>query len=179
MVLGGTQASTMNKLGQWLQIAANLGILAGLILVAVQIDQASNLLQLQLLYEDEGREIENESTLLGDDPARVIQKSIDEPYGLTFGEMRVMESYLYRPISQIERRYKARALLGDSWKEDIEDTIWNLGTPFGRAWWDAVRSTTNPEVREVIDEALRSRDPNAQQQHFDSVRQNIAKYLEE
>lgn len=168
----------MSKLGQWLQIGANVGILAGLVLVALQINQASNLLRLQLLYEDDGREIENESTLLGEDPARVIQKAFDEPRALTFAEMRVMESYLYRPLAQLERRFKARELLGDDWKNDIEDTVWNLGTPFGRAWWDSVRDSTHPEIRDAIDTALAKQHPSFQQDHFERVKKNLDKYSE-
>ena len=171
---GGCMKS--ETLSNWLQIAANIGILIGLILVGFQINQASNLQRLQLLYEDEGRAIENESTLLGDNPIEVLQKAMQTPEDLSFGEMRLLEAYHYRPYAQLERRYKAKELLGESWKDDVQDVAWVYGTPFGRAWWDEVKSTAPKEIRELVDDSLGNQSITFQQDHFNRVIKNTKKY---
>ena len=167
-----------SKVGYWLQVGANIGILIGLVLVGLQINQAADLLKLQLVYEDEGLVIENESALLGDDPTKVIQKAMDSPHELTFGEMRLLEAYHFRPYAQLERRYNARDLLGDDWKDDVYGVAWSYGTPIGRAWWDVIRDIAPPEIRRLLDDALADQTSNLQRDQFDRIKANLAKYLD-
>ena len=169
-----------SKVGYWLQVGANIGILAGLILVGVQMNQTADLLRLQLLYEDDGVEIENEAAILGENPSDVIQKAIDDPLNLSFGEMRVLEAYHWRPVAQLQRRFEARSLLGGDWKNTVGDVAWTLGTPIARAWWDEVRDdAVAPEVRDAIDAELENRSVTAQAEQFDAVKKRLQKYLDE
>ena len=41
-----------NKMVSWLQVGANLGIILGLVLVGLQLKQNSDLLKIQLLYQE-------------------------------------------------------------------------------------------------------------------------------
>ena len=61
----------MNDLGKWVQIGANLGMVAGLILVGLQLQQNSDLLRTQLLYEESNRQSQFELAMLGGDPTAV------------------------------------------------------------------------------------------------------------
>ena len=168
-----------SKLANWLQIGANIGILVGLVLVGLQINQTAELLKLQFLYEDSARAIENESALLGDDPTRVIQKMIDSPGELTFGEMRLLEAYHFRPIAQLVRRFEARELLGDTWKSAVFDVAWTYRTPFGRAWWETVRTGFDPEITRLVDEELATGQMQTQQSQFDAIKAKLPKYMAE
>ena len=166
-----------SKVGYWLQVGANIGILAGLVLVGFQINQTTGLIRLQILYEEAGRAIENESTLLGENPSAVIEKSVSDPTNLSYEEMRILEAYHWRPIAQLERRYELRELLGEEWKSSVPGTTWTLGTPFGRAWWDNVRDSVAPGVREVVDADLMERPVTSQIDYFNGVKANLARYL--
>ena len=165
-----------SKMANWLQIGANVGILVGLVLVGLQINQTSELLKLQLLYEDAARSSDNETAILGDDPTRVIQKTIDSPHELSFGEMRLLEAYHWRPLSQLIRRFHARELLGDSWKSDVQNVAWTYRTPFGRAWWVTVKSGLDPEIVRALDDALDVQMPSSQRAQFDAVKAKIPKH---
>ena len=55
-----------SKVAGWLQVAANVGIVAGLILVGVQLKQNSDLLKTQLLYEESKRLVELETQVVGE-----------------------------------------------------------------------------------------------------------------
>ena len=54
-----------SKLSDWLQIAANTGIIAGLLLVGLQLKQNSDLLKTQLLYEESSRLVDLETQVVG------------------------------------------------------------------------------------------------------------------
>ncbi|MBT4522626.1 MAG: hypothetical protein HOC23_21725 [Halieaceae bacterium] len=69
-----------------LQIVANLGIVVGLLLVGIQLTQNSDLLKIQLLYEESDRAIQLESLLVGEEAASVWAKSIEAPEHLTLAE---------------------------------------------------------------------------------------------
>ena len=92
----------MNQIGLWLQIGANLGILFGLILVGVQISQTAELMRLQLLYQESGRAIENETSIMGETSADVIEKAALDPENLTYAEMRIMEATIGESMNRYE-----------------------------------------------------------------------------
>ena len=57
------------KLSNWLQIAANVGIVVGLLLVGVQLKQNSDLLKTQLLYDESRRAVDLETLVVGENGA--------------------------------------------------------------------------------------------------------------
>ena len=75
-----------SHLSDWLQIAANLGIIGGLLLAGVQLKQNSDLLKTQLLYGESHRLVELETLVVGEMGAEVWAKSISDPLGLDLSE---------------------------------------------------------------------------------------------
>ncbi len=53
-----------NKFSNWLQVAPNIGILAGLILVGLQMQQNTDLLRMQLLKDEATSYLSTENTIL-------------------------------------------------------------------------------------------------------------------
>ncbi len=84
-----------SKTLNWLQFGGVVGILVGLVLVGIQISQASELTRLQ---------IENEwlvngwhqkgLVMMGESPAEIVAKALDQPDSLTTDEMLILEIYL-------------------------------------------------------------------------------------
>ena len=72
-----------SKLNERLQIAGNVGIIIGLLLVGVQLSQNSSLLKTQLLFEESGRLMMLETQYIGENAAEIWAKSIEDPAGLT------------------------------------------------------------------------------------------------
>ena len=151
-----------SKFGYWLQIGANLGILAGLILVGLQMNQNSELLQLQLLRQDADSLIAAEQAYVGENFAEVWQKHIEEPENLTLAEMKIMESYLYsQSVYRWWTTYQLydRGLVSETdWKTQIDENAnYVLKHEYGLAWWAEVRrpGTTLPdEFLDYIDQKL-------------------------
>ena len=169
-----------SRVGHWLQVGANIGILAGLVLVGVQINQNSELLRYQMLFQERHTSIEAEQMLLGENPALVIEKSLTDPLNLTVAEMRIMESINWAYFEKVRRQYELRELLGNEWKQSVASAPFMYGSPFGRAWWADVRGPWgNNEYGKAIDDALDKSSVTRNVDHFDRIRDSLPKFLQD
>lgn len=148
------------KLNRRLQTIANLGIVAGLVLVGVQLKQNSELLKLQLLYEESQRSIGIETLVIGEDAAQVWAKSLTDAANLTLAEQRVMEAILWSYTENLRATYmlSQQGLLEEAeWRLRVEaDTAFYLANPYARAWWSnyTVDSGFPVELEEAINSRL-------------------------
>lgn len=156
-----------SKLSDWLQIAANAGIIAGLLLVGLQLKQNSDLLKTQLLYDESSRLVDLETKVVGDNGAEVWAKSISDPENLNLAEQRIMEALLWSYVEQLRSTHLLAelGLLEDTeWKARVaSDTSFYLGNKYGRAWWDVFKkgnSVLAPDLRREIDFRLSEVDTN-------------------
>jgi len=128
-----------SKLSNWLQVAANVGIVIGLLLVGVQLKQNSDLLKTQLLYEESHRAIDLETQVVGENGAEVWAKSITDAKSLSLAEQRVMEALLWSFTEQL-RATRMLAELGlledEEWRIRVNsETAFFLANEYGAAWW--------------------------------------------
>ena len=80
------------RLNQWLSIGANFGVLIGIILLIIELDQNSDLARLQL--EDNRRTTfqQGEFAIYGERPADVWAKSVMDPASLSVSEIRILDA---------------------------------------------------------------------------------------
>ena len=151
---GGTNVD-FTKTSNWLQVTANLGIVAGLILVGVQLQQNSDLLKTQLLYEESRRIIEQEAQYIGEHGARVWAKSLTEPRNLNLEEQRIMEALLWSYTEQLRstRLLAELGLLNDEeWRVRVRNESGFLfGNRYGTAWWKNYSDAGSSLPRDLID----------------------------
>jgi ketosteroid isomerase-like protein len=142
------------KLNRRLQVIANVGIVAGLVLVGVQLKQNSDLLKTQLLYDESRRSIDIETLVIGENGAEVWAKSLTEPANLTLAEQRVMEAMLWSYTENLRATHMLSelGLLQDGeWKLRVNsDSDFYLANPYARAWWSNYSSDINMP-KELID----------------------------
>ena len=150
-----------SKLSDWLQIAANTGIIAGLLLVGLQLKQNSDLLKTQLLYEESKRLVDLETQVVGENGAEVWAKSISDPASLSLAEQRIMEALLWSYVEELRatRMLGELGLLDDTdWKTRVRsDTAFYLGNRYARAWWANFKednTVLTPDLIEEIDRRL-------------------------
>ena len=79
----------------WLQLSANVAILAGVALVIFQLRQNAELLELQILNQETDSYIAGDLMMIGENYADTWQKMIEEPENLNLAEMRAIESHLW------------------------------------------------------------------------------------
>lgn len=173
----------MGKLGQWLQVSANIGILAGLILVGLQINQNTELMRLSFYSTEEDGFLAMGATLSGETLATAWAKAIEEPESLTTAEMVQLEGYLQNVWTQIGRRdyLYEEGLYEVSGESNI---AWlakrTFGNTFARAWWlekskNVAWDIERVHLKNAMDQAIAALDDNAQAQKFDNIRRTIAK----
>jgi len=163
-----------SKLNERLQIAGNVGIIIGLLLVGVQLSQNSALLRTQLLFEESGRLMMLETQYIGENAAEIWAKSIEDPAGLTLAEQRVMEALLWN-VAEQWRATRMLADLGlledDEWRPRVEaDTEFIYSNPYASTWWAIFTSGGSPSLpADLVDEInnhLATADPNFMPGHF-------------
>ena len=62
-----------SKVGYWLQVGANLGLLAGLVMVAIQINQTSDLTKDRLYFDRWAENFNMRNTMLGENASAVVK----------------------------------------------------------------------------------------------------------
>ena len=131
----------LTKLTPWLTIIANIGLVAGMVLVAYEINQNSQLARTALVNEGNIASNEFWANLMGDTPSDVIAMAVECPEAMTYSDYFEMDAYLFTAMNSLYRNYQLAQegiFTDEDWKEEVERySAWYLGNPFGRAWWEA------------------------------------------
>ena len=161
--------SKWDSVNRSLTLIANVGILAGLGLVAYEINQNSELAEATLRNSRFDTSVSIDLGMLGENPAQALAQANTDPSQLTPEQLHVVEAVLVANLNHIFR-VKSLGDLGvvdeDAWKAFFPDEQGNLfasrldrvfNNPAGRAWWrkfNDERYFSDPEVRAAMDRLL-------------------------
>ena len=125
-----------DKVNRMLTLAANAGVLFGLILVAFQINQNTELTRVQITNDYYLADMELELAMMGDDPAGSWIKAVYAPDDLTEKDMAIVDRYFNYGLVQVQRLQKMHELgfADDDWEERIGYLGWQFGNEVGRRW---------------------------------------------
>ncbi len=164
---------------RWLNVTANLGVLAGLILVIFEMRQNQELMKVNLTNDYYSSYAQAEMIFAGENLPAVWEKSLVDPKNLSLKEMRILEAHTYSPITRwinLYRLYEAGILEKTFWQSQVNvDASYYLGTPYGRAYWEnikphALESKFIPlDLLDYIDNVLAATDPQDIRRHFESI----------
>lgn len=133
------------KLTPWLTIIANLGLVAGMVLVAYEINQNSQLARTALINEGNIASNQFWANLMGETPADVIAKAVECPEAMTYSDFIVMDAFLFTGMNIQYRNYELAQegiFTDEDWRASVEGyAAWYLGNPYGRAWWETEGET--------------------------------------
>jgi hypothetical protein len=148
------------KLSQWLLVVSHIGILAGLVMVGIQINQDSELTRLQMFSDVTSSRIQLHEALLGDNPAPVVMKSLTHPEELTLEELRIMDAYLLMSVNEARRKtVLSREGLRVDAVEEENLLIFYFGNRFAQEWWKEFTSegeNMENEINVELDRIIRS-----------------------
>ena len=160
----------MEQVNNRLSLVANLGILVGLAFVAIELNQNTRQLSLELEWQINQKMFENNRDLLGDNPAPIYAKSVLSPEELTFEEFQVASAFVFNFLGVAEDRfflYQQGLLTDQAWKDYVDDDIdLTLGYRFAQAFWRTSKSIFEPEFVQYVDTKLREVDANANYQWY-------------
>jgi len=160
-------------LGQMFSLLANIGVLAGLLLVAIQISQNSEIARAQLENDYYLADMQLEIAMMGDDPLDSWIKAVYSPNEITRHDAAVLDRYFNFGLVQV-RRLRQMQQLGLAEDEVLEQQVsyleWHLGNEVGRRWWTHYRADDpDDEIVQLVDRALSSADYSQNRQFLDAL----------
>jgi hypothetical protein len=150
----------VDRLSGWLQIVANLGLIAGLVLVAVEIQQTRDLARVQLQVEGTLAFQQVEIAMLGESPAEAWARSILDPDSLSPMEVKIVDSWLIHQVNQWRRTafMEAEGLAepGATERKVRENAWFYFGNPFAKRWWRTIKRDGGwePAFARIVDSQL-------------------------
>ena len=159
-----------DRVNSWLSFIANVGILAGLVLVAIELNQNTDQLKLQLVFQTTQKLFDNNRDLLGDNPTPAITKSITNPDDLTYEEFLIASSFVLNQLNEWEDRfliYQAGLISDRDWKRHVDENAgWTLGNRFARRYWRVSSSVFEPEFTKYVDSVITTIDEESTYQEW-------------
>ena len=86
------------RLANWLQITANIGIIGGLILVGFQLQQNSDILRAQMMNAESRSVIDQELQFIGEEGAKAWVSAMSNPESVSPEHHRIMEAVYWSAI---------------------------------------------------------------------------------
>mgnify|MGYP001263253919 FL=1 len=170
-----------DKLNRWFTMLVNLSVLAGIVLVAIQIQQNNDMTKAQMANEYYLLDAQLELTMMGESPALSLEKAIYFPDELNQEDVVILDRYFNFGILQLQRIRKMIELgVADEelYQERARYLIWHLGNEAGRRWWnqyalgepnelsrdiETVLADSNFQInKEVLDALLVNSEPERQ-----------------
>jgi hypothetical protein len=152
-------AVTSSSVSKWLSFATNLAVVGGLVLVAYELNQNSDLARAELINDGNAFENEHWQVLMGEAPTELIAKSVECPEKMSYAEFIAMDAYLYTSINIVYRNYelaKEGLFTQSDWQSEADDYVhWYLGDTFSRTWWSGGgKSYFDSEFSNYVDSLL-------------------------
>jgi len=160
-------------LGQSIAILANVGVIAGIVFLALELNQNSKQLGLELEWQINDRIIQNNRGLMGENPTPIFVKSVIAPEELTYEEFTVAGALVFNFLSTWEDRYflyQAGLADEEEWKSYIDDDIdLTLGYRFAQVFWEESKDYFEPDFVEYVDMKLPLADSEGNYRWFQRV----------
>jgi len=148
-----------SKLSDWLQVIGSFGVLAGLVLVTLQMKQSTDLVRAELRSNADDAWINIDASKQSETFSIVLAKSIIEPQNLTTAEVLELDGYLFTYMDQLIRD---SALYRQGISDDPPEALVHgslqdyFGNKFARAWWAETKWKFDPELVEVIEMEMKN-----------------------
>jgi hypothetical protein len=166
---------TWERANRWLTLAANLGVLLGLVVLVLEIRQnaAISRTAMELQANSELRELE--MAIARPDVSAIWIKSVEAPETLTTDEIRVMDGLYVSMLLQAEQRFlMAKYGIGTEVRarEHLVNSLpFYFGSRFGKQWWAGQTAGWNgSRMIEVGDPIMASVDENFIAEYYADLR---------
>jgi len=126
-----------DKISRWLILGANIGVVLGLLLVALQIRQEAELTKMQLFSDHTNARKEWAQAMMGDSPMSVVAKSIERPKDLSLEELLIMDHYFISALNELRRLELLRNLGLDTGTYIEGFHHFYFGSNFAQTWYQA------------------------------------------
>lgn len=167
----------VNKYNKWIQAGANVGILAGLFLVGLQIQQNSELTRAALFSDYQATWTAIDNTMQSEFFAEAMSVAVEDPESLTVAQLIELRGYMYSVMEQFTRTLSLYQL--GVFQIDPQVSIGSrvsdvFGNRYAQAWWAENRVNFNPTIASIIDNEIGNVSPNEDRENFQRIKARLS-----
>lgn len=159
------------KISRWLTLAANMGVIAGLVLVAIQINQNTQITKAQIANDYFLADMALELAMMGENPAHSWNKAVYDPDALTTLDAVVLDRYFNYGLVQIHRLQEMdkMGMAHEGWEERVDYLRWHLGNEVGKRWWEQVKDGYPEAFGSEVDRLFASGEFSSNREMLDAL----------
>ena len=165
-------------LNQWLSIVTNFGVIAGFVLVALQLQQNTEALRIQASAITASAAISAESAFMGDTVAEAYAIALRAPEDLTDAQILqasgYLSTYIVGPMAAY-KQYSTGITTQNEWNRTRQSTAMSLNGRFAQAWWSATKPFFSPGFATEIDNELAQLPLGSGSEYIDHIKQAVAR----
>ena len=172
----------MDKINQWLTVVTNLGVIAGFILIAIQLQQNTKALNVQADSLAFSAELSTYVALMGENVSEAFVTAENSPAELTDTQISEVGGFLSTKLAQVDRafeHYQKGLLTEEKWGVTRQSAVAVLDWPFGRGFWQVNRQWYGPEFVAEIDQGLKHTEGQNNPSYTNTLRDALRNQLAE
>lgn len=146
-----------NKVASWIQITATIGVLFGIVLVVIELQQAKAIARADTLSQFFAEVAQNARTQMGENPSVVLSKACLRPDEISEDELFVLDGYFSSRWALADRAYRLESVadFGAPWQTIARRSLKPvIRLEHGRKWISQTVSALNPELTEIVSQML-------------------------
>jgi hypothetical protein len=142
-------------LGQMIQILANIGVIAGIVFLAIELRQNSEQLELQSYQSWVAANLELNMAATDEAGSAMLARGVEDSSNLS-SETFIGFAMWYMGVMQMAQAtdylYRAGSLDEELWRAEIDRAAGMLSLPGVRQWWDAgAKTQLTPSFVDLIE----------------------------
>ena len=159
----------------WIALGANLGVVGGLVLLAMELRQNTQVVRAEAITSRLAGHISAETAFMGEDTAAAMARALATPDEVTDVDILRLWAYLNVAVMSVEQTHTMYEL-GLATEEDRRAGIQSAGAwltfPLGQIWWEEMKSGMSQELVADID-AVIAADPDMLQRTFEAIQRRV------
>ena len=131
---------SLDQLNKWLSLAANIGIIASIVFLAAQVNQNSQMMEVQALTTNAAAHVQSDLAMVGDNPVGALMKAFTVHDQISDEELGIVSAWFSANSWQFRNSfdlYELGVISEEAWQTELNLLAGYYGSPLGLAYWDA------------------------------------------
>ena len=153
----------LDRVNQWLTLVSNLAVLAGFILVALQLNLNTEAIRLQTTMAVSQQLSDGELQYMGESTHVAHTKALLQPSTLTDAEVSQVWAYLNVVVNATLshwRAYKAGLTTAEDWKQSLRMFNAYISFRFGLMYWEMMKANLPASFVKDVEAEMATMDPD-------------------
>jgi hypothetical protein len=170
-----------DKINKWLVLGANVGVLIGIILVVLEIRQATITTNAEMVSNHQNRWVEISLSMQNAEFAEAWAKAMQDHDELSVSEMIQVSGFLWAFIDQLHSNQRLWQLgvfveAMPSTEQVIQgNASFFFGSEFAQSWWAENKANINPQLATILDQEIENTARSENLETYERIRERMHK----